>query len=162
MALLVECVVVVVLFTAFVIPSTARDPIGWIGDYPPAIRQRCEELGLVKPRERRFTTADLVRKGLAVVVCAVALAFVLIRLNGATTFWQGFRDAFVIWLVIAWWDALVVDCLWFCHSKRVRLPGTEDMPEYHDYLFHITQSCIGTAIGLPVCLVVGHAVQLLS
>ena len=91
----------------------------------------------------------------------MGFALVLSRVNGDTTFWQGFRDAYVLWLAIAWWDALVVDCGWFCHSPRVRIPGTEDMPEYHDYLFHIRQSCIGSALGLPACLVVGMLVSLL-
>ena len=162
MVLVIECLVAVILFTAFAIPSTAHDPLGWIGDYPPAIRTRCEELGLVAPREQRFTLADLARKGLALVVFGFALAFMLIKLNRAHTFWQGFRDAYLLWLVVAWWDALVIDCGWFCHTPRVRIPGTEDMPEYHDYLFHITQSCIGSVLGLPVCLLVGLVVQMLA
>ena len=161
MILFVECAVAVALFSAFVIPSTARDPLGWISDYPPAIRERCEQLGLVKPTERRFTPADLARKVVGVAVLLAALVLLLTKVNGATTFWQGFRDSYVIWLAIAWWDALVVDCGWFCHSKRVRIPGIEDMPEYHDYLFHVKQSCIGTALGLPVCLLVGFLVSVL-
>lgn len=161
MILFVECAVAVALFSAFVIPSTARDPLGWINDYPPAIRERCEQLGLVKPTERRFTPADLARKVVGVAVLLAALVLLLTKVNGATTFCQGFRDSYVIWLAIAWWDALVVDCGWFCHSKRVRIPGTEDMPEYHDYLFHVKQSCIGTALGLPVCLLVGFLVSVL-
>lgn len=159
--LLVECIVGVALFSAIVIPLTARDPLGAIGDYPPAIRERCVELGLVEPRERRFSASELARKVIAMVVLAVGFALVLSRVNGDTTFWQGFRDAYVLWLAIAWWDALVVDCGWFCHSPRVRIPGTEAMPEYHDYLFHIRQSCIGSALGLPACLVVGLLVSLL-
>ena len=161
MILFVECAVAVALFSAFVIPSTARDPLGWISDYPPAIRERCEQLGLVKPTERRFTPAELSRKVVGVAVLLAALVLLLTKVNGATTFWQGFRDSYVIWLAITWWDALVVDCGWFCHSKRVRIPGTEDMPEYHDYLFHVKQSCIGTALGLPVCLLVGFLVSVL-
>ena len=77
------------------------------------------------------------------------------------TFKQGFSESYVIWLVICWFDALVVDCGWFCHSPKVRIPGTEDMKEYHDYLFHIRQSLIGTLLGLPVCLLVGLFVQVL-
>ncbi|MCR5055009.1 MAG: hypothetical protein K6A69_09225 [Lachnospiraceae bacterium] len=65
-------------------------------------------------------------------------------------------------MAITWFDALVLDCGWFCHSKQVRIPGTEDMKEYHDYLFHIKQSCIGSLIGVPACLIVGLAVVLLK
>ena len=45
---------------------------------------------------------------------------------------------------------------------RQRIPGTEDMKEYKDYLFHIGQSCIGTLIGLPACAVIGALVALLA
>ena len=161
MVLAIECALAIALFTAIVVPSTAKDPLAWIGDYPPAIRRRCEELGIVEAHERRFTAADLVRKAVGVVVLLVSLVLLLAKLNGDTTFWQGFRDSYVIWLAIAWWDAIAVDCGWFCHSRQVRIPGTEDMPEYQDYLFHVRQSCIGSAIGLPVCLLVGLLVRLL-
>ena len=74
--------------------------------------------------------------------------FVLIKINHSETFWQGFVSSFVIWLAITWFDAVVPDCGWFCPSKRMRIPGTEDMKVYKDYLFHIKQSCIGTLIGI--------------
>ena len=161
MVLLVECVIAIVAFTAVVVPATAHDPLGWIGDYPPAIRKRCEELGIVVPVERRFKPSELLRKVVGTLLFTLVLALVLARVNGDASLWQGFRDAYVIWLAVTWWDALVVDCGWFCHSPRVRIPGTEDMSEYHDYLFHVRQSCIGTALGLPACLLVGLTVQLL-
>lgn len=44
-----------------------------------------------------------------------------------------------------------MDCLWFCHSKKVVIPGTEGMKEYKDYLFHIKGSLKGMLLGLPVC-----------
>jgi hypothetical protein len=68
----------------------------------------------------------------------------------------------MIWLAITWFDAIIIDCIWFCHSKRMRIPGTEDMKEYKDYLFHIGQSGIGTLIGLPACAVIGALVALLA
>ena len=86
---------------------------------------------------------------------AFVFAFILKQFNGADTFWKGFRDSYLIWLIIDWYDALILDCLWFCHSKKVRIPGTENMEEYKDYRFHIRQSCIGMALGLPACLAVG-------
>lgn len=86
----------------------------------------------------------------------------MIKVNRAQGFIQGFGYTYIIWLAIAWFDALVLDCGWFCHSKRVRIPGTEDMKEYHDYLFHIEQSCIGSLLGLPACLLVGLVVMLVA
>ncbi len=43
---------------------------------------------------------------------------------------------------------------WFCHLKKVRISGTEDMAEYKAYLFHIRQSCIGML--LSACLSAGR------
>ena len=68
----------------------------------------------------------------------------------------------LIWLIVDWYDALVLDCLWFCHCKAVRIPGTEEMAEYRDYRFHLRQSCIGMLLGLPVCAAVGALVALLE
>jgi len=61
------------------------------------------------------------------------------------------------------YDAVVLDILWFCHAKVWILPGTEDMTEaYHDYGYHVKASCVGMLIGLPVCLLIGLVVQILS
>ena len=162
MVLALEIVIGIVAFSAIVIPMVLEDPLAALGDYPPAIRERCQELDLIPPRENRFTTADLVRKGIAMIVLALALAFALKRFNCASTFIQGFTTSYIIWLAITWWDALVLDCGLFCHWKAYRIPGTEDMIDaYHDYGFHIRQSCIGTALGLPACALVGLLVAVL-
>lgn len=154
MALLLECLTGMILFALVTIPSTARDPLSVISDFPPAIRKRCSELGLIKEDRKRYTPKDIIRKVLAVIVLVILLSYLLRRLNKPATFLQAFRDAYIIWLAITWFDAFIVDCLWFCHSPKTRIPGTEDMKEYHDYLFHIRQSLIGSLIGIPACLIV--------
>ncbi len=161
MILFMEILIGMILFALIVVPGTARDPLGAIGDYPPAIRQRCIELGLIEDRKQRFTKKDLLRKGLAMIVFALLFALILRHVNKIRGFREGFLTSYIIWLAIAWFDALVVDCLWFCHTGKVKIPGTEDMPEYKDYLFHIRQSCIGSLLGLPVCLIVGLLVTVI-
>ena len=160
MILFIECLIGIVLFSLIVVPMTAGNPIGVISDYPPEISKRCVELGLTKETEKRFEKKDLKRKGIAIIVLVLVAALVMIKVNHAEGFLQGFVYTYVIWLSITWFDALVLDCGWFCHSKRVRIPGTEDMKEYKDYLFHIKQSCIGTLIGLPACALIGLLVSL--
>ena len=162
MILLIECLIGILLFTLIVVPMGLKNPIGVISDYPPAIREKCVELGLVENTEKRFSVKDLIRKALAIIVLVVVAVFVMIKINHAETFQHGFLYTFIVWLVITWFDAFVLDCIWFCHSKRMRIPGTEDMKEYQDYFFHIKQSCIGTLIGIPACAVVGLFVALFS
>ena len=162
MILLIECLIAIALFSLIVVPMTAKDPIGMISDYPPAIRKRCIELGLTKETKKRFEGKALIRKGVAIIVLVTVAALVMVKINHAQSFLQGFGYTYIIWMSITWFDALIIDCGWFCHSKRVRIPGTEDMKEYHDYLFHIKQSCIGSLLGLPACVVVGLVIMLLA
>ena len=161
LVIVIESLIGIVLFTAVIVSLTLKNPLTSVGDYPPAIQKKCIELGLIEDRKKRYTKADYIRKGAALIVFAVLFAAVLRKFNGADTFLKGFGISYLIWLIIDWYDALVLDCIWFCHSKKARIPGTEDMAEYRDYLFHIRQSCIGMLLGLPACLLTGLFVMML-
>ena len=162
MILLIESLIGIALFTLIVVPMGLKDPLGMIGDYPPAIKKRCEDLGLIEKRETQLSKKELIRKGIGIIVLVSLAVFIMIKVNHATTFLQGFGYTFIIWLAITWFDALFLDCVWFCHSAKMRIPGTENMKEYHDYLFHIKASLVGTLIGIPACAIVGLLVMLLS
>ncbi|MBQ9328237.1 MAG: hypothetical protein IJ225_06845 [Solobacterium sp.] len=161
MTVFIESLIGIVIFSAIVLPATLNDPMSMISDYPPEIRERCYELGLIEQKTKRFTPKDYLRKGLAVVVLLIVFVYILKHFNHADTFWEGFRDSYLIWLAIDWFDALVIDIGVFCHSKRVQIPGTEGMKAYKDYMFHIKQSMIGMGLGFPVCLLVGLFVTIL-
>ncbi len=54
------------------------------------------------------------------------------------------------------YDLIVLDWGIFCHSKKLRISGTEDMEkEYKDYMFHVRDACIGIGLGLIVALLSG-------
>ena len=161
MIILIEGLVVVALFTIITIPATLKNPLTALSDYPPEIVKRCVELGIVPEREKRFSTMDIIRKTVAVVVFIIVFALIIKKFNKANTFLEGFTISYILWMIIAWYDALIIDCLWFCHSKKVRIPGTEDMKEYQDYGFHIKQSLIGSLIGLPACALIGLVVTII-
>ena len=93
MIILIESLIGIVLFTIIIVTFTVKDPLTSIGDYPPAIRKKCIELGLTTERKQRFTRADLIRKGVALVVFVFIFALVLKYFNGADTFWQGFAES---------------------------------------------------------------------
>lgn len=49
----------------------------------------------------------------------------------------------------------------FCHSKKLRIPGTEDMDEdYTNYLFHAKGAMKGMVIGVIVALLSGGMILL--
>lgn len=54
MLLMIESLIGIALFTLIIIPMDMKDPLAVIGDYPPAIRRRCEELGLIEKREQQL------------------------------------------------------------------------------------------------------------
>ena len=50
-----------------------------------------------------------------------------------------------------------------CHSKRIIIPGTEDLTRsYKDYKFHAIGSLKGMVIGVPVWVLVGILVQIIA
>ncbi len=163
MAFLIEAVIACLIFTLMVAPFVAKNPLAWVSDYPPAIQERVRELGLISMDQKKIPAAVIIRKVSVSLVSAVLLALVLVFVNGAETFWKGALLSYGLWLVVVWYDALVLDCLWFCHSKKVIIPGTEDMVDaYHDYGFHIKMSGVGMVIGIPVCLLTGLVVMCLN
>ena len=156
MIFFVESIALCLIFTITVPAYGLRNPLSMIDSYPPAIAARAEELGLVSRGRKRRAPKVIVGKLAFCLIAAAGLATILRIFNGADTAQSGFVTSYLLWLVVDWYDALVVDCLWFCHSRRCVIPGTEDMTAaYYDYGFHIRQSCIGMLIGLPVCLLVG-------
>ena len=159
MILLIECVVCCVLFTAFVMRAIYKDPISLIKSYPPAIIKRVEELpqykDTIKSREKKHAYQKLIAVFVFVIVLA-ALAY----FSGCRTFSTTFRHVFILFFVVNFYDFLVLDWGHFCHSKRVRIPGTEDMiKEYQNPWFHFFGACKGTVLGVIVALMAGGLIQ---
>ena len=127
MILFVQCVVCCLLFTLAILPAQYKDPINMIISYPPKIRQRVEDI-----------------------LCFVAY------LSGCRSFNTAFIHVFIIFFVVNIYDLIVLDWGVFCHSKKLRISGTEDMEkEYKDYMFHARGTCIGIVLGLVVALLLG-------
>lgn len=162
MIFLMEAIILCILFTWIVVPSVYKNPLAWAADYPPKIVARLQELGQIPKQNPILTPKVLARKLIFCALAIVSFGFMIFYINGAQSFWEGFTISYGLWLTIVWFDALILDCLWFTHSKKIRIPGTEDMvKEYKDCWFHIRMSIIGSLIGLPVCLLAGGFVKLL-
>ena len=161
MTFLIEAILACALFTLFVF-LMSRDPVKIIFNYPPAIIKRCDQLGLVNSSNKPGGMAFYVKKVTAMIVFGVLLGILVHFANGCTTFWCGALTAYALWCVVNWFDALVLDCIWFCHDKHFIIPGTEDMvAAYHDYRFHLKGALIGMLLGIPAALAAGAIVILL-
>jgi len=161
MVWLIELIVLFGLFTLMVVLPILRNPLSMVHDYPPDIYHKAMELGLVKPSQTRGSRTFLVKRTVAVALIGVIFGLLVRYANGADDFLAGAGYTYLLWTAANWYDALVIDCLWFCRSRRVVIPGTEGMAGYKDYWFHIKGAFKGMLLGVPSALVAGLMVALL-
>lgn len=161
MVWLIELLVLFALFTLMVVPKVLKNPLSMVHDYPPDIYNKAMELGLVKASQNRRSKKFLVKRLIAVAIIGVIFGGVVHYVNGADSFLAGAGYTYLLWVAANWYDALVIDCLWFCHSKKVVIPGTEGMAGYKDYLFHIQAAFKGMLLGIPTAIVAGIIVLLI-
>lgn len=113
---------------------------------------------IIEAEEKRHLSIKLI----SVLIFAIVLA-VVAYYSGARNFTSSFFHVFIIFFVVNIYDLIVLDIGVFCHSKRTRIPGTEDMDkEYRNPWHHIRGAVIGTVIGTVVALLSGGIVYLIS
>jgi hypothetical protein len=162
MILLIECVILCIVFTLLTQPSVFKTPIKLIMSYPPKIRKRVENLPQYKDTIKADEKKHISLKIISVFVFAILLAIVA-YFSGAITFLEVFKHVFILFFVVNVYDLLVLDVGIFCHSKKVRIPGTEDMDkEYRDPIHHIKGAVKGTFLGVIVALLSGGIIVLCS
>lgn len=159
---IVEVTIICVVFTIMVLISMKKPLQTQIYSYPPNIINRVADLGLIEKPEKPRLVESLKRKWPAIILFGVVIGMVVYFVNDADTFGKAFAISYGVWTIVDWYDAIVLDIGWFCHSKKVRIPGTEDMVEdYQDYRFHVKASLVGMLLGLPTCLIAGFVCQVL-
>ena len=90
MVFFLECFFACALFSVFVF-LMSRNPIKTIFNYPPAIIERCDKLGLVDASNKPGGTAFYAKKVGALLVFGVLLGLLVRFVNGCGTFWCGAR-----------------------------------------------------------------------
>ena len=166
MAFVIELIILIVVFT-LVCTWNCRDVnnhLDWVVvNYPPAVVNRLIELGKVEI-PKPVPLSGRIRKKLPIAIVFVfILAAIVYFVNDCRTFLSAFGTCMLIWTIVDWYDAFMLDCLWFCHSKKIRVAGTEDMDkEYKDYRYHIKGSAVGMVLGFAVSLLVGAVAALMS
>lgn len=160
MVLLIECIVLCILYTLIIMPAQYKDPMVMIMSYPPNVIKRVEQLpqyeGCIKEREKKHIS----KKIFGVFFFAAILAIVAYY-SGCRGFADTFFHVFMLFFVVNLYDMLVLDWGVFCHSQKLRIPGTEDMDEeYTDYLFHAKGAAKGILIGIIVAILAGVMILL--
>ena len=157
MIIVIECIVLCALFTLMVY-IMSRNPIATLYNYPPKIQEKVKSLEEYKDKIPT-TENKIVAKLCASIIIVILVSLILRYVNGYTTFKDAFVNGFLIWTVVNWYDVIVMDIIWFCHSPKFVFKGTEDMiKEYRNYWFHILQGFIGQVIGTVICAIIGLVV----
>lgn len=158
MIILIECLVLCLLFSIFAF-CLSLNPIKSLYNYPKMIQDRVKSMseyqGKIPSGKNKIVTKVIVS-----VVIIIVVSLIMRYINGFQTFKESFRWSLFIWTIVNLYDAIVIDMIWFCHSKKVIIKGTEDMVnEYHNYWFHLKESLKGEIIGLVVCVIIGLIIQ---
>ena len=155
MILFIECAILCVAFTLIILPAQYRNPIKMIISYPPNVIKRVEGLPEYKDFVKKEEKKHVGKKVFGIFFFALILA-VVAYLSGCHDFYTTFIHVFIIFAVVNLYDMIVLDWGVFCHSKRLRIPGTEDMDaDYKDYLFHAKGAMIGMVLGVIVAVLAG-------
>ena len=155
----IECIVACALFTIALELLCAKRRTIFINDYPPVVAEKLRDMNVVseKPPAKK---SDIIRKLIAVAVYAVLFALVLRFINGVTTFLKAAWTAYLLWLVVDWYDFLVVDILMAPFDKFYKMAKVSPI-EKSAVWFHFKASVRGMLIGLVFVPVVGLIVALL-
>ena len=130
-------------------------------NYPPAIQKRAVEKGITTQEEMNANAKK--NKIIGILMMVVFSVFITCVVNRQFTFFDGFLQSYIFLNVFSLFDALVIDTIWFCHSKWWVIPGTEDMTDaYHDYAFHWKWFFLSLFLSLPLAAIMGGIVALIG
>lgn len=162
MALLIQCIVLCVIFTFLILPPQFKNPLSQITSYPPAIRERVANLPQYKGVLDITKKKNVTRKIIGALIAVIILAF-LAFFSGKTSFIPAFVHVFILFFVVNMYDLLILDLLVFPNSKKVVIPGTEDMVnEYKDPVHHIKGAFKGVVIGTIAAALAGGIVEIIN
>jgi hypothetical protein len=128
MLLIIEGVVMCFVLLLICVIGIANGPVGLVVFYEQEVKDRVVELGL--------TTESKIKKTSVITVIAlfvpmlVLVPFMVYGINGASGFWDGFRQMLVILMISGLFDRIFFDWWWVGHTRAWIIPGTEDLMPY--------------------------------
>ena len=159
MVFLIESVAACAIFTLLIkLISHNRQEV-FTNDYPPVVTNKLRELGLIaeKPPAKK---KDIVRKLTAMIVFVILFALLMRYVNGIETFREASLMVYGLWLVVDWYDFLVMDILLAPFDKFYQKSGISAFNKAAVW-FHFKGSLRGMILGIFCALLVGLIVPLL-
>ena len=159
MVFLMESIVACALFTLLIkLISHNRQEV-FTNDYPPVVTDKLRQLGLIaeKPPAKK---KDIIRKLTAMIVFAILFALLMRHVNGIEIFWEAALTAYGLWLVVDWYDFLVMDILLAPFDKFYQKSGVSVFDKAAVW-FHFKGSLRGMVLGIICAVLVGLLVPLM-
>ena len=158
MLFLIESIVACVVFTLLIkLISHNRQEV-FTNDYPPVVTDKLRELGVIAERPPA-KKADIIRKLTAMIVFALLFALLMRHVNGIETFWDAALTVYGLWLVVDWYDFLVMDILLAPLDQFYQKSGVSAFDKSAVW-FHFKGSLRGMLLGIICALLVGLLVPL--
>lgn len=159
MVFLNESIALCLIFTLMIEIALAKRRAVFTNGYPSVVTDKLRELGLIaeKPPAKK---KDIIRKLTALVVYAVLFALLLRYVNIIEDFLEATLTAYGLWLVVDWYDFLVVDILLAPFDQFYRKSGISAFDKSAVW-FHFKASLRGMVIGAVFAPIVGLLVMLL-
>lgn len=160
--IILEAIVYTLLYSVFMLLLFKfQGPKRQLYNYPPAIRECAIKRGITTQEELDSNAKK--NKLFGLLVMLLLSIVITCAFNKQFTFFAGFWQSYIFFNVFSLFDALVIDTIWFCHSKWWIISGTEDMTEaYHDYAFHWKWFFLGLVTALPLSAITGGIVTLIG
>lgn len=164
MILFIECIIGCILFGVGIVGSVLINKEFWLQEYDPSVQKRYLSLHPeYRPVDATSSTVSIITKKIIACLLFIFILAVMVYIAGARNFTYGFIYCYTIWLVVDWFDALVIDIVILANWKRARLPGTEDMDKEYksNKRKSIIDAFLGMAIGIVIAIIVAGIVELL-
>ena len=159
MVFLVESVVACAVFTLLLQIAMGKRQAAFVNEYPPVVTDKLRQVGLIA-QKLPARKKDIIRKLIALIVYAVLFALLLRYVNGIENFGEAMLTAYGLWLVVDWYDFLVVDILLAPFDKFYKASGVSAFDK-NAVWFHFKGSLRGTVLGIVFAPLVGLLVMLL-
>lgn len=160
--IVIEAIIYTLVYSAFMmVIFKVEGAKKQLYNYPPAIRNRAVERGIITQQEMDSYAKK--NKVIGFLGMAVLCMIITCGVNRQYSFSAGFWQSYIFLNAFSLFDALVIDTMWFCHGKWWVIPGTEDMTEaYHDYAFHWKWFFLGLVLSLPMSVIIGGITVLIG
>ena len=128
MLIIIEGLVICFLLLITCVIGIANGPIGLVVLYEQDVQNRVVELGYTT--KKRIQISFIVTAIALFVPVIVLVPIMVYRINGASSFWEGFIQMTAINWIADLFDRLFIDWYWVEHTKAWIIPGTEDLRPY--------------------------------